>query len=107
MQKHSSGFIQRRLDSISISNSFQELVTTTEILTPISTDHSPVLFSFSKGGDCLRGKRFWKFNSFLTTDQIYITELKNWFAVCYYKWVPFQPSAKIESPKIWSSKIYY
>ena len=32
MQKHSSGFIQRRLDYIFISNTFQELVTTTEIL---------------------------------------------------------------------------
>ena len=52
-QKHSSGFIQHRLDSISILNTLQELVTTTEILTPISTDHSPVIFSLSKGNDCL------------------------------------------------------
>ena len=52
-QKQSSGFIQHRLDSISILNTLQELVTTTEILTPISTDHSPVIFSLSKGNDCL------------------------------------------------------
>ena len=44
-QKHSSGFIQRRLDQMFISNTLQEFVTMTEILTPISTDHSPVLFS--------------------------------------------------------------
>ena len=68
-QQHSSGFIQRRLDYIFISNTLQELVTTTEILTPISTDHSPVIFSLSKGNDCLRGKGFWKFNSSLTKDQ--------------------------------------
>ena len=75
-QKHSSGFIQRRLAYIFISNTLQELVTTTEILTPISTDHSPVIFSLSKGNDCLRGKGFWKFNSSLTKDQNYITEIK-------------------------------
>ena len=75
-QQHSSGFIQRRLDYIFISNILQELVTTTEILTPISTDHSPVIFSLSKGNDCLRGKGFWKFNSSLTKDQNYITEIK-------------------------------
>ena len=76
VQKHSSVFIQCRLDYIFISNTLQELVTTTEILTPISTDHSPVLFSLSKGNDCLRGKGFWKFNSSLTKDQNYITEIK-------------------------------
>ena len=57
-QKHSSGFIQRRLDYIFTPNSLQELGTTTEILTPISSDHSAVIFSLSKGNDCLRGKGF-------------------------------------------------
>ena len=52
-QKHSSGFNQRRLDYILISNTPEELVTTTEILIPILTDYSPVIFSFSKGNDCL------------------------------------------------------
>ena len=55
-QQHSSGFIQHRLDYIFISNTLQELVTMTEILIPISTDHSPVILSLSKGNDCLRGK---------------------------------------------------
>ena len=64
-QKHSSGFIQRKLDYIFISNTLQELVNTTEILTPISTDNSPVLFSLSKGYD-----------SSLTKDQHYISEMK-------------------------------
>ena len=45
-QKHFSGFIQ--LDYISISNTLQEFVTMTEILTLISTDHSHVLLSHSK-----------------------------------------------------------
>ena len=73
-QQHSSGFIQRRRDYIFISCTLQELVTTTEILTLISNDHSPVILSLSKG---LRGKGFWKFNSSLTKYQNYITEIKN------------------------------
>ena len=65
-QKRSSGFIQRRFKYIFISNALQELVTITETLTTISTDHSSVLFSLSKGKDYLRDKGFWKFNSSLT-----------------------------------------
>ena len=48
----------------------------TEILTPISADHSPVLFSLSKEKTTLRSKGFWKFNSSLIKDQNYISEIK-------------------------------
>ena len=47
-QKHSLGFIQRRIEYKFILDTLQESVTMIEILTPISTDHSPVLFSLSK-----------------------------------------------------------
>ena len=48
-QKHSSGFIQRRLDYILIWNTLQEFVVITEILTRISTYYSPLFFiSLSK-----------------------------------------------------------
>ena len=44
--KKKSCFIQRRFDDyMLISNTLQEVVTMTEILTPISTDHFPVLFT--------------------------------------------------------------
>ena len=76
-QQHSSGFIQHRLDYIFISNTLQELVTTTGILTPISTYHSPVIFPLAKGNDCLRGKGIWRFNSSLTKDQNYKLKSKN------------------------------
>ena len=72
VQKHSSGFIQRRLDYIFISNTLQNFVTITDIMTPISTDRSPVLFSLSKEKSCFRGKGSWKFNSSLTKGQHYI-----------------------------------
>ena len=72
VQKHSSGFIQRRLDYIFISNTLQNFVAITDIMTPISTDRSPVLFSLSKEKSCFRGKGSWKFNSSLTKGQDYI-----------------------------------
>ena len=75
-QKHFSGFIQRRLDYILISNTLQEFVTMTDILTPISTNHCPVLFSLSKENFTIRGIGLWKFNSSLTKDQNYKTEIK-------------------------------
>ena len=76
-QKHSSGCIQHRPHHILISNTLQEFVTMAEILTPISTNHSLILFSFSKGKTTIRDKRFWKFNSSLTKDQNYIIEIKS------------------------------
>ena len=48
----------------------------TDILTPILTDHSPVLFSLSKEKLTIRGVGIWKLNSFLTKDQNYKTEIK-------------------------------
>ena len=48
LQQHSSGFIQCRLDYSFISNSLQEFASTTDILTPISADHSPVLSFFHR-----------------------------------------------------------
>ena len=59
-----------------ILNTLQEFVTMTEILTPISTDYSLVLLSLSKEKTTIRGKGLWKFNSSLTKDQNYITEIK-------------------------------
>ena len=48
----------------------------TDILTPILTDHSPVLFSLSKEKLTIRGVGIWKLNSSLTKDQNYKTEIK-------------------------------
>ena len=100
-KKNSSGFIQRRLDYIIISNTLQEFVTMTEILTPISTDHTPILLCFSEERGCLRGNRIWKCNCSLTKDQDYITEiLKNDLQFLYCKYVSLQPSTKMVTVKI-------
>ena len=75
-QKHSSGFIQCRLAYLFISNTLEEFLAMTEILTPILTDHSHVLFSYSKEKGCLTGKGIWTFNSSLIKDENYITKIK-------------------------------
>ena len=67
-QQHSSDFI---------SNGLQEFASTTDILTPISTDHSPVFFSLSQEKGTIRSKGFWKFNSSLIKDQKYVIEIKD------------------------------
>ena len=47
-QQHVTGFIQRRLDYFLVSNNLQESINKTDILTALSTDHSPIFFSSSK-----------------------------------------------------------
>ena len=54
-RQHSSGFIQRRLDYIFISQNFQEIAIHTKIPNAISTDYSPVLCSFQNVNQCQRG----------------------------------------------------
>ena len=76
-QQHSSGFIQRRLDYFFILNGLQEFASIADILAPISTDHSPVLFSLSKEKGTITSKGFWKYNSSLIKDQNYVNEIKD------------------------------
>ena len=47
-----------------------------EMLTPISTDHSSVLFSLSKEKTTIRGIGLWKFNSSLNKQQKHIAKIK-------------------------------
>ena len=68
-----------------ISNGPQEFASSADILAPISTDHSPVLFSLSQEKDNIRSKGFWKFNSSLTEDQNYINEIKDLIRNFYKK----------------------
>ena len=76
-QKHSTGFIHRRLDYIFISNTLQELVNDTRILTSLSTGHSPVHLSLFKEHKHTKGNGFWKFNSSLIKDRMYVSEIKH------------------------------
>ena len=57
-KKQSSGFVHHRLDCILISNILRQFVTMAEILTPISTNDSQLLFSLSKEKTQLEVKDF-------------------------------------------------
>ena len=59
-QNHSSGFIERRLDYIFVSNCLQEFANYTDVLPPISTDNSPVLISLSNNNSDNNGRGLWK-----------------------------------------------
>ena len=47
-QNHISGYIQRRLDYLFVSNKLQESVKNTDILASLSTDHSPIWFTLRR-----------------------------------------------------------
>jgi len=55
----------RRLDYFFISNSLQDSVLNSDILTSLSSDHSPVLVSFDDTITESKGSSYWKFNSLL------------------------------------------
>ena len=76
-EKHFTRFTQLRLDYIFISNSLQEFVNDTRILTSLSTDHSPVHLSLFKEHKHTKGNGFWKFNSSLIKDHMYVSEIKH------------------------------
>ena len=75
-QKHVSGFFQRCLGYFFISNNIQELILDTDIIPAISSDHSPILISFSKDKQNNKSSGFWKFNNLLLSDDIFKEELK-------------------------------
>ena len=67
-KKHFSGFIQRSLDYILISNSVQESVQNIDVLPSFCSDHSLLLLSYKKLPHSNLEKNFWKFNCSLIHD---------------------------------------
>ena len=66
---------QSRLDYYLVSEDIFSLMKNTNIVPGYRTDHSAILFSFSA---CLskRGKGYWKFNSQLLRDTVYVDKVK-------------------------------
>ena len=75
-KNHFSGFIQRRLDYIFISNNIQEYFKKSKHLTSFCNDHSPVSCILESSSPIQLGKNFWKFNSLLINDEKYVTQMK-------------------------------
>ena len=77
-QKHLSGIIQRRLDYIFISQNLQEYVKKSDVLSTLSTDHSPVFCSISKQNEFskAKGRGLWKFNNSLISNKDFVKQMK-------------------------------
>ena len=75
-QNHFSGFIQRRLDYIFISNSNQEYIDATDILPALSTDHSPNPISFCLENSEEKSAGFWKSNNSLLLEENFTSYLE-------------------------------
>ena len=75
-KNHFSGFIERRLNYIFISNSVQESVQNIDVFPSFSSDHSSLLLSYKKLPHSNLGKNFWKFNCSLIHDELYVWKIK-------------------------------
>ena len=64
----------RCLDFLLISNSPQFDVRLCKFLSPIQSDHSPIVLKISScaKSDYLRDRGYWKFNNSLTEDRLYV-----------------------------------
>ena len=78
-QNHSTGFIERRLDCIFISNYLKEFANNTDILPALSNYHSPSLISLKNEKPDKNGNGFWKFNNCLICDAVYDEKAKKLF----------------------------
>ena len=76
-QKYCTGCNQHKLNYIFISNSHQEFLNYTSILTSLSADHSPVHLSLLKENKHTKGNGFGKFRSSLIKDHINVPEIKH------------------------------
>ena len=76
-QNHSSGFINRRLDYIFISNKLQEFSNDTDIIPAFKTNHFSVLVTISNYNFFKPGPRLWKLNNSLIKDETFTNTFKN------------------------------
>ena len=74
-QNHSSGFIQRRIAYIFVSNSLQESIQKMDILPSFCSDHSPTLFIYKIRLSFNSQKNFWIFNGTLTLDETCMNQI--------------------------------
>ena len=106
-QKHVSGFLQRRLDYFFISKNIQEFILDTKIIPAISSDHSPILISFSKEKQNSKSYEFWKFNNLLLSDDTFKEELKQHIQnIKKWQWTLQRSSNQMKIPQISNSEVY-
>ena len=89
----------RRLDYFILSNSIQEIVQKTEVLTSVSSDHSPVLVSFNSSPENTTGSAYWKFNSLLLKNPAFLDQMAKEIEILKNSLQNFPPQEKWELMK--------
>ena len=79
--RQKNSLIQRRLDYLSISDSLQDDVAKTDIITAINTDHLAVVLGVDSLAEYPRGPSFWKFNNSLLHDSNFVQCMRDNFPV--------------------------
>ena len=69
--------IQRRQDYFFVSNDFQESVAKVDVLAAVASDHSAIRLILCESKELIRGPSYWKFDSSLVNDKIYVENLNN------------------------------
>ena len=75
-QQHATRFIQRRLDYFFISHQLQGTTKKTDILSAFTSDHSPLIFTWSTIQDKGRGKGLRKFNNSFALNSDFVDKMK-------------------------------
>ena len=70
----------RRPDFFLISDMLQHEVETSKFLSPLQSDHSPVVLKLRSDGSTERGRGYWKFNNSLLNDAEFVTEMKEFIS---------------------------
>ena len=82
VKKISFYFLWTRL--LAYSNSLQDSIKDVDIIATIRTDHSAILH-LQELEECKRGTGFWKMNTLLLTDEIFVQKMNEESGVLRYK----------------------
>ena len=85
----------RNLDVNNLLSDKNTLLVHGDFFAALSTDHSPVTISISRSKNRILGHGFWKFNSYLLSDQNYVTKTKNLIQT-FYSNQNFIPNAQLK-----------
>ena len=86
----------RRLDYFFISNSVQEYVRNPEILTSLSSDHSPILLRFENASAFDYGKNYWKYNALMSKNSDFCFKLIDVIERCKVEYISMGKQEKLE-----------
>ena len=79
----------RRLDFFLISDMLQPEIKASKFLSPLQSDHSPVVLKLRSADSAERGRSYWKFNNTLLKDAEFVIEMKEFISQVVKKFNSF------------------